>query len=72
MSDFFRNGLIAPFQRLGEINLKRLEVELLKFSQTTPISLILPSLYREFSSGPLPNNARHFFLGLWNGAFLEG
>jgi glucosyl-3-phosphoglycerate synthase len=55
MSDFFQNGLIATFHRLGEINLKKLEAELLKFSQTTPISLILPSLYREFSSGALPN-----------------
>jgi glucosyl-3-phosphoglycerate synthase len=54
MSDFFQNGVIATFHRLGEINLKRLEADLVKFSQTRPISLILPSLYREFSSGALP------------------
>jgi glucosyl-3-phosphoglycerate synthase len=58
MTDFFQNGVIATFHRLGEINLKRLEADLVKFSQTRPISLILPSLYREFSSGALPKIMR--------------
>jgi glucosyl-3-phosphoglycerate synthase len=54
MSDFFHNGLIATFHRLGPVNLKRLEEDLGEFSEKRPISLILPSLYREYASGALP------------------
>ncbi len=53
MSDFFNNGVIATFHRLGAVNLKYLEQELREFSRKRPISLILPSLYREYSSGAL-------------------
>jgi glucosyl-3-phosphoglycerate synthase len=54
MSDFFHNGVIATFHRLGKANQKRLEEELGEFSRKRPISLILPSLYREYRSGALP------------------
>ncbi|MFQ5721903.1 MAG: glycosyl transferase [Candidatus Aminicenantales bacterium] len=54
MSDFFQNGVITTFHKLGPLNLKRLESELRDFSRIRPISLVLPSLYREFSSGTLP------------------
>ncbi len=54
MSDFFQNGVITTFHRLGEFNLKRIEKELSDFSQARPIALVLPSLYREFLSGALP------------------
>lgn len=54
MSDFFQNGVITTFHKLGGLNLKRLENELKDFSQIRPIALVLPSLYREFSSGALP------------------
>lgn len=54
MSDFFQNGAIATFHKLGEPSLKKLEKELKDFSQIRPIALVLPSLYREFSSGALP------------------
>ena len=55
MSDFFQNGVIATFHRLGELNLKKLENDLKNFSRIRPIALVLPSLYREFKSGALPN-----------------
>jgi len=55
MSDFFQNGVIATFHKLGPIDLKRLEGDLKEFSRRRPIALILPSLYREFASGALPN-----------------
>lgn len=55
MSDFFQNGVIATFHRLGELNLKKLENNLKDFSRIRPIALVLPSLYREFLSGALPN-----------------
>jgi len=55
MSDFFQNGVITTFHKLGKLNLKRLENELRDFSRIRPIALVLPSLHREFSSGTLPN-----------------
>ena len=55
MSDFFQNGVIATFHRLGRQDIKRLEGELKQFSKIRPIALVLPSLYREYSSGALPN-----------------
>lgn len=53
MSDFFQNGVIASFHKLGKADLRRLERELRHFSKINPIALILPSLYREFSRGTL-------------------
>jgi len=55
MSDFFQNGIITTFHKLGELNLKKLEDALKNFSKIRPIALILPSLYKEFSSGSLSN-----------------
>lgn len=66
MSDFFQNGIIATFHKLGKVDIKKLEKELKEFSERRPIALILPSLYREFESGALPNimkvlkNTRYF------------
>lgn len=54
MSDFFQNGVITTFHKLRKIDLKRLEGELREFSRIRPIALVLPSLYREYSSGALP------------------
>jgi glucosyl-3-phosphoglycerate synthase len=55
MSDYFQNGVITTFHKLGEVNIKRLEGDLKEFSRRRPIALILPSLYREFASGALQN-----------------
>lgn len=55
MSDYFQNGVITTFHRLGEVDIERLEGELRGFAKKRPIALILPSLYREFASGALPN-----------------
>jgi len=55
MSDFFQNGVITTLHRLGKLDLKRLQKELKEFSKIRPIALVLPSLYREFSSRALPN-----------------
>ncbi|UCC40573.1 MAG: glycosyl transferase [Candidatus Aminicenantes bacterium] len=54
MSDFFQNGVIATFHKLGPLDLNRLENKMKDFSKMRPVALILPSLYREFSSGALP------------------
>jgi glucosyl-3-phosphoglycerate synthase len=55
MSDYFQNGVITTFHKLGEVKLSHVEGELKQFSQRRPIALILPSLYREFASGALQN-----------------
>ncbi len=54
MSDFFQNGVITTFHKLGKPNLRKIEEELKVFSKERPIGLVLPSLYREFASGALP------------------
>jgi glucosyl-3-phosphoglycerate synthase len=53
MSDYFQNGVITTFHKLGEVKISHLEGQLKQFSQRRPIALILPSLYREFASGAL-------------------
>ncbi|UCE22937.1 MAG: glycosyl transferase [Candidatus Aminicenantes bacterium] len=55
MSDFFQNGVITTFHKLGKPNLRKIEEELKVFSKERPIGLVLPSLYREYASGALPN-----------------
>ncbi len=55
MSDYFQNGVITTFHKLGKVDIKRIEGELKEFSKRRPIALILPSLYREFASGALQN-----------------
>jgi glucosyl-3-phosphoglycerate synthase len=37
MSDFFQNGVITTFHKLGKTDVKRLEQELKKFSGIRPI-----------------------------------
>ena len=55
MSDYFQNGVITTFHKLGEVKIKYLEGELKEFTKRRPVALILPSLYREFASGALQN-----------------
>ncbi len=55
MSDFFQNGVITTFHKLGALNVEKLEDKLKGFSNIQPIALVLPSLYREYASGALPN-----------------
>lgn len=47
MSDFYQNGVVTVLHRLGEPNIDRLEQELVRHARTTPIALVLPSLYAE-------------------------
>ena len=53
MSDFFQNGMIATFHRLGKPDIERLERELERMSRTRGITLILPSLLSELQSPAL-------------------
>ena len=49
MSDFYQNGVVTVLHRLGNPNVERLELELLRYGRTHPIALVLPSLYAELS-----------------------
>ncbi|GAB4361568.1 MAG: cell wall biogenesis glycosyltransferase [Bryobacter sp.] len=48
MSDFFQPGIISTIHRLGNRKLEDMERDLMAFSRTSPVGLVLPALYREF------------------------
>ena len=54
MSDFYQTGIITTLHQLGKPSLERMEAELLGFSKTRPIALVLPSLYSEFEGPAMP------------------
>ena len=54
MSDFYQTGVITTLHQLGKPSLERLEAELLGFSKTRPIALVLPALYSEFEGPAMP------------------
>jgi hypothetical protein len=47
VSDFYQNGVVTVLHRLGQPNTEQLEHELERYAKTTPIALVLPSLYSE-------------------------
>ncbi|MFP6625091.1 MAG: glycosyl transferase [Myxococcota bacterium] len=47
MADFHQSGVITTLHRLGGPDLERLEDELLDYSRTRPIALVLPCLHAE-------------------------
>ena len=54
MSDFYQTGIITTLHRLGKPSLERIEGELLHFSRTRPVALVLPALYSEFEGPAMP------------------
>lgn len=54
MSDFAQHGIITTLHNLRDRSIEGLEAELLKFSKTNPMALILPSLYSELHGPALP------------------
>ncbi len=54
MGDFYQNGVITTLHNLSQRPLEALEAELLQFSKSRPMSLVLPSLYSELQ-GPALN-----------------
>lgn len=51
MADFTQNGVIGTLHNLRQKTIDEFEAELTEFSKTTPMALILPSLYSELQ-GP--------------------
>ncbi|MCK9201447.1 MAG: glycosyl transferase [Gallionella sp.] len=58
MTDFYQTGIITTLHQLGQPTLERLESELLGFSKTRPIALVLPALYSEFEGPAMPGIVR--------------
>ena len=54
MSDFFQNGEIATFHRLGDHDIRELEAELEESVRHRPISLVLPYIPVELKGPGLP------------------
>jgi glucosyl-3-phosphoglycerate synthase len=50
MADFHQTGAVTTLHRLSPDGVDRLEYELEQFTETMPISLVLPALYSEFES----------------------
>lgn len=59
MGDFYQNGIITTLHNLSQRPLEELERELLAFSRTRPMALILPCLYSELEGEAMPNILRH-------------
>ncbi len=55
MGDFYQNGIITTLHNLSHRPLEELERELVNFSKSRPMSLILPSLFSELQGDALPN-----------------
>jgi glucosyl-3-phosphoglycerate synthase len=54
MGDFHQNGVITTLHNLSDRSVEEMEKELLEFSKTRPMALILPSLYSELQGDALP------------------
>lgn len=53
MADFFQTGAIATLHRLGHSDLSRLEADLVRFAEESPIALVLPCHVRELGTQAL-------------------
>ena len=55
MADFYQNGTVTTLHNLAQRDPKDLAEELLVFSKTRPLGLILPSLFSELEGKALPD-----------------
>ncbi|WP_372972989.1 glycosyl transferase [Marinobacter sp.] len=55
MGDFYQNGIVTTLHNLTRRPVEGLERELLTFSKTRPMGLVLPSLYSELEGPALAN-----------------
>src|SRR5512134_3447883 len=54
MTDFYQTGIITTLHRLGRPTLERIEGEILEYSRSRPVALVLPALYSEFEGPAMP------------------
>lgn len=55
MADFFQNGRVTTFHRLGDRSLVDMEAELRQFRKDRPMGLVLPSLFSELGGAAFGN-----------------
>lgn len=55
MADFYQNGIITTLHNLSQRPIEDMERELMTFSKTRPMTLVLPSLFSELQGEALPN-----------------
>ena len=55
MGDFYQNGIVTTLHNLTRRPVEELEEELVRFSKTRPMALVLPSLYSELQGPALAN-----------------
>ncbi|MBU2870642.1 glycosyl transferase [Colwellia sp. E2M01] len=55
MADFYQNGTVTTLHNLAQRDPKDMAAELLSFSKTRPLGLILPSLFSELEGKALPD-----------------
>lgn len=55
MADFYQNGTVTTLHNLAQRDPKNMAAELLTFSKTRPLGLILPSLFSELEGKALPD-----------------
>ena len=55
MADFHQNGLVTTLHNLSRRPVEDLERELLQFSDSRPMTLVLPCLYSELAGPALGN-----------------
>ncbi len=55
MADFHQNGIVTTLHNLSNRPLADLETDLLRFSKTRPLGLLLPSLFSELEGEALPS-----------------
>lgn len=55
MGDFYQNGIVTTLHNLTRRPVEHLEEELVGFSKTRPMALVLPSLYSELEGPALAN-----------------
>lgn len=55
MADFYQNGVITTLHNLSQRPVEALEKELMEFSLTRPMALVLPCLYSELEGPALKN-----------------
>ncbi len=72
MSDFYQNGVITTLHNLSNRSLESLETELVKFSKSRPMSLVLPSLFSELEGVALPNIVDHLCQVPYLGEIIVG
>lgn len=59
MGDFYQNGVVATLHNLTDQPVEALERQLVEFSRSRPIALILPSLFSELEGPALGNILDH-------------